>query len=262
MTTPKNSKCAAVRQLEAYKANLLIEAEKLVLEEFPKKVIEFNSLLEDVQFSYDRLPEILPSIDMNVSFAEQFGINLIACNAKESDDGVPKKKRRVDVCEVASRVPGSSVFGFIKGTVKCNEKLANLTDLARPLLRDAVEALNKVKIWILFLIPRIEDGNNFGVSIQEEALNEVRTVEGEAASFLDQMSRYFVSRARLITKVAKYPHVEDYRRAILDVDEKQFINIRLVLTEMRNHFATLHDMITKNLEKIKSPRNNHIEHMY
>lgn len=28
-------------------------------------------------------------------------------------------------------------------------------------------------MWILFLIPRIEDGNNFGVSIQEEALNEV-----------------------------------------------------------------------------------------
>ncbi|VDK61375.1 unnamed protein product [Anisakis simplex] len=129
-------------------------------------------------------------------------------------------------------------------------------------MRDSVEAVNKVKMWILFLIPRIEDGNNFGVSIQEEALNEVRTVEGEAASFLDQISRYFVSRARLITKVAKYPHVEDYRRAILDMDEKQFINIRLVLTEMRNHFATLHDMITKNLEKIKTPRNNNIEHMY
>lgn len=38
-------------------------------------------------------------------------------------------------------------------------------------------------------------------------MNEVRTVESEAASFLDQMSRYFVSRARLVTKVAKYPHV-------------------------------------------------------
>lgn len=36
---------------------------------------------------------------------------------------------------------------------------------------------------------------------------QVRTVEGEAASFLDQISRYFVSRARLVTKVAKYPHV-------------------------------------------------------
>jgi proteasome activator subunit 3 (PA28 gamma) len=62
-------------------------------------------------------------------------------------------------------------------------------------------------MWIVFLIPRIEDGNNFGVSIQEEALNEVRTVEAEAASFYDQMSRYFLSRAELVVKAAKFPHV-------------------------------------------------------
>lgn len=28
-------------------------------------------------------------------------------------------------------------------------------------------------MWITLLIPRIEDGNNFGVSIQEETLGEV-----------------------------------------------------------------------------------------
>lgn len=83
-------------------------------------------------------------------------------------------------------------------------------------------------MWITLLIPRIEDGNNFGVGIQEETLNEVRNVEGEAASFLDQMSRYFTTRGKLLTKVAKYPAVEDYRRAILDMDEKQFVNIRWV----------------------------------
>lgn len=32
--------------MEAYKEKLVKEAEKIVLEEFPKKVIEFNNLLE------------------------------------------------------------------------------------------------------------------------------------------------------------------------------------------------------------------------
>uniref|UniRef100_A0A0N5AHQ9 Proteasome activator complex subunit 3 n=1 Tax=Syphacia muris TaxID=451379 RepID=A0A0N5AHQ9_9BILA len=231
--------------LDSYKEKLFEEAEKLVLEEFPKKVIEFNALLENGQFSYERLPELLPDTDLNIPRPMEIYESL--CVYYNLDD---LERRR------------TPVYGFVNGIVKCNEKLAELTDITRPMLRDAVEAVNKVKMWILFLIPRIEDGNNFGVSIQEEALSEVRTVEGEAASFLDQMSRYFVSRARLVTKVAKYPHVEDYRRAILDMDEKQFINIRLVLTEMRNHFATLHDMITKNYEKIKTPRSNNTEHMY
>uniref|UniRef100_F1LCN1 Proteasome activator complex subunit 3 n=1 Tax=Ascaris suum TaxID=6253 RepID=F1LCN1_ASCSU len=240
------------KQMEAYKEKLVKEAEKIVLEEFPKKVIEFNNLLESGRFSYDRLPELLPDTDLNIPYPNQLNQTLV--------DGIPNKRAKLNGDEAFFH--GTPVYGFVGGMVKCNEKIAELTDITRPMLRDAVEAVNKVKMWILFLIPRIEDGNNFGVSIQEEALNEVRTVEGEAASFLDQISRYFVSRARLVTKVAKYPHVEDYRRAILDMDEKQFINIRLVLTEMRNHFATLHDMITKNLEKIKTPRSSNIEHMY
>lgn len=47
-------------------------------------------------------------------------------------------------------------------------------------------------MWVQLLIPRIEDGNNFGVSIQEETVAELRTVEGEAASYLDQISRFYL----------------------------------------------------------------------
>lgn len=62
-------------------------------------------------------------------------------------------------------------------------------------------------MWVLFLIPRIEDGNNFGVSIQEDTLGEIRTVESEAAAYFDQVSRYYMSRGKIVAKIAKYPHV-------------------------------------------------------
>lgn len=42
-------------------------------------------------------------------------------------------------------------------------------------------------MWITLLIPRIEDGNNFGVSIQEETLGEVcyksRAIDNMTALF-------------------------------------------------------------------------------
>lgn len=47
------------------------------------------------------------------------------------------------------------------------------------------------------MIPKIEDGNNFGVSVQEDTLAEVQSVESEAAAFFDQISRYFISRGEL-----------------------------------------------------------------
>jgi proteasome activator subunit 3 (PA28 gamma) len=47
----------------------------------------------------------------------------------------------------------------------------------------------------------------FSFSMQEDTLSEARQVETDAATCMDQMSRYFISRAKLVSKVAKYPHV-------------------------------------------------------
>lgn len=59
-------------------------------------------------------------------------------------------------------------------------------------------------MWVSLLIPKIEDGNNFGVSVQEDTLAEIQQVEVEATNYLDQVSRYYISRGKLITKVCIY----------------------------------------------------------
>uniref|UniRef100_A0A8C2ZT17 Proteasome activator complex subunit 3 n=1 Tax=Cyclopterus lumpus TaxID=8103 RepID=A0A8C2ZT17_CYCLU len=124
------------------------------------------------------------------------------------------------------------------------------------------EPILNVKMWVQLLIPRIEDGNNFGVSIQEETVAELRTVESEAASYLDQISRYYITRAKLVSKIVKYPHVEDYRRTITEIDEKEYISLKIIVSELRNQYVILHDMILKNIEKIKKPRNSNAEALY
>lgn len=48
-------------------------------------------------------------------------------------------------------------------------------------------------MWVSVMIPKIEDGNNFGVSIQEDTLAEIQTVESEAAAYFDQISRWILS---------------------------------------------------------------------
>ena len=122
------------------------------------------------------------------------------------------------------------------------------------IIRQVMEETNLLKMWVTYMIPKIEDGNNFGVSIQEDTLGEVSSAESEAATYFHEMSRYYSFRAKLISKVAKYPHLDDYRRAVQEMDEKEFISLRLTLVEIRNRYSTLHDVINKNLEKIKKPR--------
>jgi len=59
----------------------------------------------------------------------------------------------------------------------------------------------QLKMWVSLLIPKIEDGNNFGVSVQEDTLAEIQQVEVEATSYLEQISRYYGTRGKLVTKV-------------------------------------------------------------
>uniref|UniRef100_A0A672KWQ6 Proteasome activator complex subunit 3 n=1 Tax=Sinocyclocheilus grahami TaxID=75366 RepID=A0A672KWQ6_SINGR len=147
------------------------------------------------------------------------------------------KKRKLEDGAGDDKVGGTKVFVMPGGMMKSNGKLVELIEKVKPEIRTLIEKCNTVKMWVQLLIPRIEDGNNFGVSIQEETVAELRTVEGEAASFLDQISRY-------------------------DTSMLLYLNLKIIVSELRNQYVTLHDMILKNIEKIKRPRSSNSDALY
>lgn len=59
-------------------------------------------------------------------------------------------------------------------------------------------------------IPKVEDGNNFGVSIQEESVNDLAKAEDTSFSLLDGINKYFMTRGKLVSRMGKYPGVKDY----------------------------------------------------
>lgn len=206
-------------------------------------------------------------------------IDLNNTEGEKADSEEPASKRaRVDL----SSVSGTKVMALPNGRVQCNTPICDLIKVVKPVIRALVEDSNLLKMWISFMIPKIEDGNNFGVSIQEDTLAEIQSVETEAAAFFDQISRYFVSRAKVVSKVAKYPHIDDYRRAVQvklsifikqlrfgkiitylqELDEKEFLSLWLVLSEVRNRYCSLHDIVIKNMEKLKKPRSSNAESLY
>lgn len=119
---------------------------------------------------------------------------------------------------------------------------------------EAMEMLSTAKMWIQLSIPRIEDGNNFGVSVQEECVNELARVEDSGYTVLDSISKYLTTRAKLVSRYLKYRGVEDYRQGIAEVDLMEYINLHMCVRDLRNNYAILHDTIMKNLDRVKKPR--------
>jgi len=225
-------------QLAEYKEKLCREAENLLTNILPGRVREIEDLLDSPDLSVVNPERVIEELNIPVPAAETL-IN-----------GGEAKKRKLEETDLE----GSKVFVLPTGVVHTNTKITKLLKVVKPHLRQLVQDTNLLKMWISFMIPKIEDGNNFGVSIQEDTLAELRTVESEALAYYDQSARYHVTRAKLVSKVAKFPHIEDYRASVAETDEKELLSLRLVVTEVKNHYSTLYDLIMKNREKIKKPR--------
>ncbi|XP_034243251.1 proteasome activator complex subunit 3 [Thrips palmi] len=247
----------ATQKVQEYKDTLKTKAEDLILNGFPEKIVKLNELLETSLF----VPLDLGSVHqkLNIPIPDPVHIN-------SNSDHAASKKRKLDNAKSENEVNevdvGTKVMLLTSGPVPCNSKLTELIGIVKPHIKELVADSNLLKMWVSFMIPKIEDGNNFGVSIQEDTLAEIQSVESEAAAFFDQISRYYVSRAKLISKVAKYPHIEDYRRSVQEMDEKEYLSLWLVLCEVRNRYSTLHDIVTKNIDKIKKPRSTNSVSLY
>ncbi|KAH8289624.1 hypothetical protein KR054_008139 [Drosophila jambulina] len=242
-----------VIKVQEYKNTLIQKAELLITKRFPEKIVSLNELLATPMFNERNFDEVHQ--DLNIPALPPVLVKQDP--ATEDGDHPPTKRARNDVL-----ITGVPVLALPSGTVPCNKPLCDMIKVVKPIIRKLVEDSNLLKMWISFMIPKIEDGNNFGVSIQEDTLAEIQTVESEAAAFFDQISRYFLSRAKVVSKVAKYPHIDDYRRAVVELDEKEYLSLWLVVCEVRNRYSSLHDTVIKNLEKLKKPRSSNAESLY
>jgi len=225
-------------QVQELRLNISTKALGLVHIVMPQKVLQLSATFKEDHSM--NLP--LQQVHQNIDFPSE-------------EDGKNKKRKINDAESVSSSSEQIAI--------PSNKIILEMLALLKKEVLELIETINTVKIWIQLNIPKIEDGNNFGVSIQEETVSELGRAEDSGFSVLESMTKYFITRAKLVSKILKYPKVEDYRQSVIELDEKEFVNLKLCCLDLRNNYAILYDMITKNLEKIRTPRSsNHAAAMF
>jgi len=244
------SKSDAEKGIADLRKNIIDSAHNIVHNIFPRKVLKLNDIFEhhpQLNMAIEKVEEGLP-----------VAYNAEPIDPKDADH--PTKKRKIGSTTAMDEASDPKEAPPL---IPSNKIILQLLGLLKKELLEIIEMINTVKLWIQLNIPRIEDGNNFGVSIQEETVNELGRAEDAGFAVLESMTKYFVTRAKLVSKVLKYPTIQDYRQSVIELDEKEFINLRMCCMDLRNNYAILHDMILKNLEKIKTPRSsNHMAHIF
>lgn len=284
-------------ELTNFKEKTKIEGEKLVVEEFPLRILTIDKLLTSEKFDLKNLS--ICRQDINIPVPEpkskvclvenkpdnqatksstvdspndnknsdetsqekedakiaQQNTNLVSTT--QSKKHFVEKKKRKPRCDMDKRI-----FLFPNGFEPVNKHIIEMIDIVKPLMLLFNNEMRMLKLAIVLMVPKVEDGNNFGVEIQEQVIGSISKADDIMISRYNEISSYFLHRGQLISQVAKYPHCEDFRLGLIEEDEKFRLILCLILHEIRDRYTRLHDLIIKNLDKIKNPkstsRNTHL----
>ncbi|RVE58572.1 hypothetical protein OJAV_G00195560 [Oryzias javanicus] len=238
--TLKISSASAVK-VENFRQTLYQEAENLFSNRIPQKILQLDALLRDDSFN------------ISDSLQAQLDIPIPEPPAPEEeemetdkDEDSEKKKKKAPKC------------GFIQG----NEKIMNLLKGVKPEIVALRETIIIVSCWIQHLIPKIEDGNDFGVAIQEKILERIAAVKTKVDGFQTNINKYFSERGDAVAKASKETHVMDYRSLVHEKDGAIFSELRVIILDIRGFYAELYDIINKNLEKVTNPKGEEKSSMY
>lgn len=231
------------KQVDDFCVKLTKEAEQLVSVFFPQKIEELQKLLQ-TSFSRSDLEFLRAPLDIPIPDPAKEEAKRKKKEEKEAKKG--KEDKDSDKEDEDSGPPC--------GPISSNEHVESLLQVVKPEIQTLKEKLNTVSMWVQLQIPKIEDGNNFGVAVQEKVFELLTNTRTKIEGFQTQIAKYFNERGDAVAKAAKQSHVGDYRQLVHELDQVQYMELRLVVLEIRNTYAVLFDIITKNYDKIKKPR--------
>ncbi|CAM9178235.1 unnamed protein product [Ascophyllum nodosum] len=183
-----------------------------------------------------------------------------------------------------------------------NKDLSALLSTVRDEVTQALNILLALKRWIRVQVPTIEDGNNFGVSVQREVAGAIDELLEPMQKALDKLPGYFEKRAsawdKIATKISKETKksnstaketggkdgdlsktsdssttedktsqgwsAPDSSLHLIAIDVSCFVDLHHMALQARDALIISADMIGKNVKKLQKPKgtNNRGSSMY
>lgn len=234
---------ASATQVENFRQSLFQEAETLFSSLIPQKIIQLDALLRDDAFNITDMSSLQAPLDIPIPDPPSPEDEEMETDKNEDDE---KKKKKAPKC----------------GFIKVNEKILTIVERVKPEIVALRETIILVSSWIQHLIPKIEDGNDFGVAIQEKILERITAVRTKVDTFTASINKYFTERGDAVAKASKETHVMDYRSLVHEKDENIYSEIRVIILDIRGFYAELYDIISKNQDKVTNPKGEEKPSMY
>merc|ERR1719499_450367 len=135
-----------------------------------------------------------------------------------------------------------------------NKNFVKIRDELKTHMEEIIDWMFTLSMCITLRVPKIEDGNNFGVNVQGVIRDYITNVRTQSLDFVKSSASFHSGRGKLFSKCVKYPGVEDYTHCMTSSDVLQHTHLLRGVLDMRNSLVWIRDLCVKNWGKLMDPR--------
>ncbi|KAL8593148.1 hypothetical protein ACOMHN_009803 [Nucella lapillus] len=162
------------------------------------------------------------------------------------------KAQSKDLNEAVSSTPQTEKAGN-DDSLTCSSAVREMMAALKPFLAEALINTNCISRWIATTYtPQMANDHAFTEGYRKTVLDKVNDLESASAIELQSITSFNKARAKLVTKIMKYPTVMDYRMALKNDDETEIINVSSSILMLRNLYAELYDCLSKNMDQLEN----------
>ncbi len=145
--------------------------------------------------------------------------------------------------------------------IPTNSKMIELMEVYQQMFHNSAEIFSKLKDWVTLRIPKVEDGNNFGVEVQDYCLGVISKA-WDSSLIIASRDEYFSQRALQYAAMCANPQLDDLKHAMMECDRKEFTWMRAHVIMLRDKLVGVHVAVSRNIEKISNPKPANQNHLY
>ncbi|ETO14045.1 hypothetical protein RFI_23322 [Reticulomyxa filosa] len=133
--------------------------------------------------------------------------------------------------------------------------IRSMHEQIKPKVFSFMNDLDKMVLFINGHVPAIEDGNNFGVAVQESIEKLMTEASSGAYNFLREIPKYYNQRSKMERKLQNHEQLEvGFYHVLIELDRKHALSLTHKLRSLKNLYLIIFDVITKNYQKIVQPK--------
>lgn len=148
---------------------------------------------------------------------------------------------------------------FLKSDlVSMKENLNLISPIVQNYLRDFIELVEHLTIWMELDIPSYSESEDFRIVVQNEILDEIALMKVNSIAYMSQFVDYREQRAIANKELFKRSKFDDNYYLIIYLDEQFYRNLKLILIELKSYILRICNILTKNKDLINRQLTNHV----